>query len=39
MLCFSDVIEEAVRDDPDIQTYLEDASKIYRPAVPYEDPQ
>lgn len=39
MLCYSAVIEQAVRDDLKLQMYLEDASKIYRPAVPYEDPQ
>ncbi|XP_052089067.1 uncharacterized protein LOC127725818 isoform X1 [Mytilus californianus] len=31
-------IEQAIIDDPEIQMYLEDASKIYQPAVPYDDP-
>ncbi|CAG2219282.1 unnamed protein product [Mytilus edulis] len=31
-------IEQAIIDDPEIQMYLQDASKIYQPAVPYDDP-
>ncbi|XP_063405438.1 uncharacterized protein LOC134688560 [Mytilus trossulus] len=31
-------IEQAIIDDREIQMYLEDVSKIYQPAVPYDDP-
>jgi hypothetical protein len=33
------VIEQAIRDDPEMQMYLEDATRIYTPAVPYDNPQ
>lgn len=36
---FSMAIEQAILDDQEIKMYLEDASKIYQPAVPYDDPQ
>lgn len=36
---FSAAIEQAIQDDLEIRTYLNDATRIYRPALPYDDPQ